>query len=171
MINFFQEVLEDEKVIMKPLQESNFDELYQAASDPLIWEQHPNKYRYQLPEFTKYFEGAIKSSGAYIVFDKNTNETIGSSRFYDYDENEKSVLIGYTFVIRSCWGKGYNQSMKSLMMVHAFKVCDKIYFHVGAQNRRSQIAMERLGGIKTREIEVAYYGEPPKINFEYVIYK
>ena len=38
-----QPILENEKVMLCPLQDMDFEDLYTAASDPKIWEQHPNK--------------------------------------------------------------------------------------------------------------------------------
>lgn len=40
-----QPILENDKAILYPLQEEDFEALYAVASDPLIWEQHPNKDR------------------------------------------------------------------------------------------------------------------------------
>lgn len=168
---FLQTNLDTEEVSLIPLKESDFESLYEAASDPLIWEQHPNKDRYKREVFEVYFKGAIESKGAYLIVDAMTNQVIGSSRYYDYKEEENSVLIGYTFITRAYWGKGYNRSIKALMLENAFKNVDKVYFHVGAQNIRSQIAMQRIGGIKVRDLEVAYFGEPIRTNIEYVIHK
>jgi RimJ/RimL family protein N-acetyltransferase len=169
--NYFQQTLENDVAILLPLFPEDFESLFDVASDPLIWEQHPNRNRYQRPDFETYFKGAIESKGAYRVIDKLTGELAGSSRFYDLNEETKSIKIGYTFITTKYWGKGMNQAMKSLMMDHAFRYVDKVIFHVGANNKRSQIAMERLGGIKIKEIEVAYFGEPSLINFEYCIEK
>lgn len=44
-------------------------------------------------------------------------------------------------------------------------------FHIGAQNIRSQMAIERLHAQKVGVEEVAYYGEAPKQNFVYQISK
>lgn len=166
-----QPVLENEIVQLVPLQESDFEILYQVASDPLIWEQHPNKDRYKREVFQNFFEGAIQSEGAFKIIDKASGETIGSSRFYDYDGANKSVLIGYTFYGRNYWGSLYNPSVKKLMLEYAFQFVNTVYFHIGAENIRSQKAIERLGAVKVREIEVAYHGEPVKLNFEYRIKK
>ena len=87
-----------------PLQESDFEELYAVASDPLVWEQHPNKLRYRREVFQNYFEGAMLSKGAFLIRDAQTNEVIGSSRFYDYNADDSSVLTGYTFIGRQFWG-------------------------------------------------------------------
>ena len=163
--------LKNELVSLYPLQESDFERLFAVAADPAIWEQHPNKNRYQRDVFQNFFTGAMESKGAFIICKSDTNEAIGSSRFYDYNEQEKSILIGYTFFAKNCWGKGYNMSVKKLMLEHAFRFVDKVIFHVGASNIRSQKAMEKLGAQKTAEIEVAYFGEPEKLNFVYAIAK
>ena len=166
-----QPTLENELVLLKPLQESDFEALYTIASDPLIWEQHPNKNRYERPVFQIFFEGAIASKGAFLIIDQKTQTAIGSTRFYDLDAAGKSVLIGYTFYGRAYWGSAYNPSVKKLMLDYAFQFSDNVYFHIGAENIRSQKAIERLGAKKTREINVAYHGEPEKLNFEYAITK
>lgn len=168
MINL-QPILENDLIRLQPLQQDDFERLYAVAADPLIWEQHPNKNRYQHDVFQTYFEGAMESKGALLLIDQQTGEPAGSSRFYDYNEAESSLLIGYTFVARKFWGKGYNPAMKSLMIDHAFQYVDRILFHIGANNTRSQIAIDRIGAVKQREISVAYHGEPEKLNFEYVL--
>lgn len=166
-----QPILKDDLVVLYPLQTTDFEELYKVASDPLVWEQHPNKDRYKREVFQNFFDGAMESKGAFKIVDTVNNETIGSTRFYDLDINNKSVLIGYTFYGRKYWGSSYNPKVKKLMMDYAFQFVDTIYFHIGANNIRSQKAIERLGATKVREIEVAYHGEPEKLNFEYCINK
>ncbi|WP_247655094.1 GNAT family N-acetyltransferase [Chitinophaga varians] len=172
MMNFsIQPRLENERAILYPLQQSDFEALYEVASDPLVWEQHPNKTRWQRPVFETYFDGAMKSGGAFRIVDKATGRTAGSSRFYDYDPQQNSILIGYTFYSREFWGSGLNPSVKHLMLSWIFQYVDKVIFHVGAVNTRSQIAMTRLGARKVKEEEVAYFGEPSRLNCIYEINK
>lgn len=171
--NLQPDFLQDDLIRLVPLQESDFDRLFKVASNPLVWEQHPNPNRYQLEDFTNYFKGAIESKGAFIVLDSKTNKTIGCSRYYDYNEPdnsaEASVLIGYTFIGTQFWGAGYNKSLKKLMLDYAFQFVNKVYFHIGAHNIRSQKAIEKIGALKVDEFEVEYYGEPSKLNFVYLI--
>ncbi len=169
--NYFQPVLQNDIVTAKPLQEPDLEKLYQAASDPLIWEQHPNKNRYQRSAFENYFKGAMESGGAFLVTDTKTQEVIGSSRYSDYDAATDTVSIGYTFFVRSHWGTGHNYALKELMLDHIFQFIKTVTFYIGAVNKRSQISIERFGAIKTGEKEIAYYGEPDKLNYIYTITK
>ncbi|MBK6267344.1 GNAT family N-acetyltransferase [Marivirga sp. S37H4] len=162
--------LKDSLISLHPLQLTDFEQLFKVASDPEVWEQHPNKNRYQREVFENFFKGAMESGGAFLVYDAMGN-AVGSSRFYDYNEEDKSVHIGYTFLAKSCWGKGYNQALKTLMLDYAFQFVEKVIFHVGSTNIRSQKAMTKLGAVKTGEIEVAYFGEAVKHNFVYEMTK
>ncbi len=166
-----QPIIENEIVILYPLQEQDFETLYQSASDPKIWEQHPNKARWQREVFKNFFEGAMKSKGAFKIVDKSSGKTIGSTRFYDYDEAENSILIGYTFFATKYWGKGMNHLVKTLMLDYIFQFVSKVIFHIGADNIRSQISIGRLGIPKTGEEEVTYFGEDSKLNCVYSLTK
>ncbi len=165
-----QPTLQNDLVLLQPLQADDFEALYAVASDKLIWEQHPNPNRYQREVFRTYFDGAMVSKGALLI--KNAEgEVIGCSRYYDYDTANNSVLIGYTFFGRAYWGTTYNRTVKLLMLAHIFQSVTTVKFHIGAKNIRSQRAIERLGAVKVATREVAYFGEPLQTNYEYEITK
>ena len=171
-MNFsIQPLLESEKVKLIPLWEEDFERLYEVAADPKIWEQHPNKNRFERDVFKNFFKGALESKGAFLILDKNSDEIAGSTRFYGYSETDKSIFIGYTFYGVKFWGKGLNSEAKKLMLNYIFQFVEKVIFHVGASNIRSQKAMEKLGAKKTDEMMVAYFGEPDRLNFQYEILK
>lgn len=164
-----QPSLSNELITLVPLKELDFESLFAVASDPLLWEQHPNKDRYQRAVFENFFKGAMESKGAFIIYETGTDKVIGSSRYYDLTNN--SITIGYTFIGREYWGKGYNASIKKLMFDYAFQFVEKIILHIGETNFRSQKAAEKIGATKVGELNVAYYGEPVKLNFVYEIKK
>ena len=161
--------LRNERVRLEPLHAQDFDALFRVAADPLIWEQHPNRDRFQRAVFLTFFEGALASGGAFCVFDDVTGELIGSSRFYDWDEARSVISIGYTFLARSRWGGGYNRALKTAMLDHAFRFVERVAFHVGVENYRSRKAMEKLGGVLLGQASVAYHGEAAKPNVVYEI--
>lgn len=163
--------LVNKEINLVPLLPEHFDLLYPVASDPLIWEQHPNPDRYKKEVFEVYFKGAIDSGGAFLIKNAQSGEVIGCTRFYDYNPEDKSIFIGYTFFSRSVWGKGINHAVKRLMLNYAFNFVDKVIFHVGANNIRSQKAMEKLGAVNLGFEEVAYYGEATRTNIVYAIFR
>ena len=135
-------------VELRPLQTADFDDLYAVGSDPLIWEQHPERDRHREDVFKGFFRGAMESGGAFAVIDRKTGRIIGSSRYYGLDEARSEIEIGWTFLARAYWGGVYNREMKELMLRHAFRFVDSVVFLVGPNNRRSQRAMEKIGGVR-----------------------
>ncbi|MDP9958035.1 RimJ/RimL family protein N-acetyltransferase [Epilithonimonas hungarica] len=166
-----QPILENESVKLIPLKENDLEKLFSVASDPLVWEQHPNKDRYKREVFETFFRGAMESGGAFRIIDKESNETAGSTRFYDYNPEDNSIFIGYTFYGTKFWGSKLNPQVKKLMLDYIFQFVDKVNFHVGKDNIRSQKAMEKLSAKKVDEVNVAYYGEPEKLNIVFEINK
>lgn len=166
-----QPVLENEYIALLPLEENDFEALYAVASDPLIWEQHPNKDRWKREVFERFFAGALESGGAFKIVDKTAQRVIGSTRFYDVNPENNSLLIGYTFYDRAYWGTGTNKTVKRLMLNYAFQFAETVFFHIGKENQRSRIAIERLGAQLVGEEDIAYYGEAPKLNCIYALTK
>ena len=140
-----QPVLIGELVELRPLREEDFPTLFAVASDPLIWEQHPQPDRYTEPVFRQFFRGGMESGGAFIVVDRKDGRVIGSSRFAEYDETKSEIEIGWTFLARSHWGGRHNREMKRLMLAHAFRFVRRVIFRVGPLNRRSQRALQNIG--------------------------
>ena len=143
-----QPTLSGDLLRLRPLRPEDWDDLYAAASDPLIWEQHPINDRYKEEVFKGFFRGALESGGALIAIDSKDGRVIGSSRFNGYDEEKSEIEIGWTFLARSHWGGVYNQEMKRLMLQHAFKFVGNVIFRIGPQNLRSQRAVEKIGGVR-----------------------
>jgi RimJ/RimL family protein N-acetyltransferase len=130
---------------LRPLRAGDFDALFEAASDPLIWEQHPEPDRHERGTFQRYFDGAIESRGAFAVVDRSSGRIIGSTRFCNLDPVESEVEIGWTFLERAYWGGAYNRDMKSLMLAHAFRFVTRVVFVVGEGNLRSRKALAKIG--------------------------
>ena len=151
-----QPVLEGERLLMRPLRPDDWEALYAAASDPLIWAVHPSHDRWQEPLFRAFFDDALAKGGALVVIDRATGAMVGSSRFQAYDPAVGgSVEIGWTFLARSHWGGGFNAEMKRLMLAHALRYVSRVDFRIGEDNWRSRKAMERIGGQLSDRTEMA----------------
>jgi RimJ/RimL family protein N-acetyltransferase len=144
-----------ELVELRPLRPEDWDALYAVASDPLIWQQHPASDRYKEDVFREFFREALESGGAFVTIDRKTQQIIGSSRYFGLDRENREIEIGWTFLARSHWGGRYNGEMKRLMLDHAFKFVDSVFFLVGPNNLRSRKALEKIGATFSGKHEVA----------------
>ncbi len=141
-----QPVLSGDLVHLRPLCETDWDDLYAVARDPLIWAEHPMHDRHQEAVFRGFFREAMDSGGALLIREATSGTVIGSSRYHGYDSSRRVVEIGWTFLARACWGGRYNAEVKRLMMDHAFQSVDSVIFLVGPENYRSRRAVEKVGG-------------------------
>ncbi len=169
-INWQPENLENELVEIVPLRESDYNKLYDVASDPLIWEQHPAKDRYKKEIFQLFFDGAVLGKTAFLIVEKKTGNIIGSTRYYDYMPDNSSIAIGYTFLAKDYWGGQFNKSTKKILLEYAFKFVDKVYFHIGTTNIRSQLAIKKIGAKKLGEMNFENNGQQLP-HYEYLIEK
>ena len=167
-MNFdLQPTLKGNLIELRPLTRDDFEELFATASDPLIWEQHPENDRYRREVFQKYFDGAIESKGALAIIERISGRIIGSSRYCNLDPAESEVEIGWTFLERAFWGGVYNRELKTLMLDHAFQFVDRVVFVVGEKNLRSQKALEKIGArfLRTKQVPTADSAGPAHLVF------
>ena len=163
--------LKGELIELRPLTPEDWDDLFAIASDPLIWEQHPESDRYKEDVFKVFFKDALESGGAFVVIDRKNKRIIGSTRFYGYEPEKSEIEIGWTFLARKYWGGRHNWEMKQLMLAHAFQFVDNVVFYVGENNMRSRRATEKIGAMKSGTVKKVYGNRPPSLNVRYVIKK
>jgi RimJ/RimL family protein N-acetyltransferase len=157
-----QPVLIGNTIKLRPLEAEDLDALYASASDPIIWELHPDSTRYKREIFEqRFFVGALASAGALVIEEKGTGRIIGSSRYYEWNPAVREISIGFTFIETQYWGMGANKELKALMLSHVYQWADTVWFHVGKTNMRSRRAVEKLGAIlsheKNRELDGKRY--------------
>ena len=135
--------LVNNNILLVQAEESHFEEMYQVAKDPLLWDQHNERERWRKDIFKKFFnKGLDNENGLLAIIDKKNNEIIGSTRYYPHKEK---LSIGYTFISRKHWGTSTNFQVKKLMLDYAYQFTDEIYFHIWSDNLRSQKAVQKLG--------------------------
>ena len=154
MISFdLQPHLVGDLLALRPLRPDDWDDLFLAGSDPLIWEGHPAHDRYKAEAFRAYFREALDSRGALVALDRKSGRVIGSSRYFWYGPDQSELEIGWTFLTRAYWGGEYNREMKRLMLDHAFQSVESVIFLIATTNRRSRRALEKIGGVLTDRLE------------------
>lgn len=145
----WQPTLQSSRIRLRPIHESDFEALYEIASDRLLWEQHPVKDRTDRAVFRSWFDDGL-TGGALVVIERSTGATIGTSRYEVLDQDRREVEIGWTFISRSHWGGGVNSEVKQLMIDHAFGWAQVITLKAHEDNLRSLRAIEKLGAQRVR---------------------
>jgi len=159
-----QPTLEGRHMTLRPLAAQDFHEMFAAASDPLMWAQHPDPSRGTREGFPKFFEGALQSKACLVAVDGARQSVIGWSRYSNYFPGER-LTIGFTFLARSHWGGAANAEMKRLMLRHAFTDVPEVLFTVAERNLRSRRAVEKLGA------QLAGAEDAPRWGQFHVIYR
>ena len=164
-----QPTLAGERLVLRPLVPEDFDALFAVAADREIWALHPAHDRWQEPVFRGFVDEALASGGAFVVVDRASGSIIGSSRYAQPDPDHPDELeIGWSFLARAYWGRGYNAEAKRLLIAHALAHYPRVIFQVGTDNVISRKAMENIGGILTGRTRVFERGGDM---VEHVIYE
>ena len=156
------------RITVRPLRPEDWSGLLSAASDPLVWEQHPIRDRYREDQFRIYFQDALNCGSAFTFEHRKSGNLIGSSRYHGYNETLSEIEIGWTFLSRSFWGGSYNKEVKQLMLGYAFNFIDTVVFWVGANNMRSRKAVQKIGGVQRQGDFSRRHDE---VEFPYVVYE
>ena len=145
-------ILEDDLVLLRPLQESDVDNLLEISIN------EPETWKYSLvgadgkENLINYIQSAIKAREEkkefpFIVFDKKSQKYAGSTRFYDIQLAYKTVQLGYTWYGSAFRGTGLNKHCKFLLLQFAFETLglERVEFRADNNNERSIAAMKSIG--------------------------
>lgn len=82
--------------------------------------------------------------------DLATSSVAGLTTYYEIDPVNRSMAIGSTWLGRRFWRTAVNTEAKLLLLRRAFDTlgCARVVWHVDIANERSQIAVERIGGVR-----------------------
>jgi N-acetyltransferase len=145
-------VLEDDLILLRPLQESDFEFLLPfALNEPDTW-----KYSHISAKggegMKDYIDTTIKARTEgkeypFIVYDKQSQSYAGSTRFYDIQVAYQTLQLGYTWYGEKFRGTGLNKHCKFLLLQLAFESLDaeRVEFRADARNERSIAAMKSIG--------------------------
>jgi RimJ/RimL family protein N-acetyltransferase len=153
MINFNQNIiLDNDLVLLRPLQPTDFEALlYYSETEPELW-----KYSLipanGIENLKKYLEVAFlqrnqKTSYTFVVVSKKENKIVGMTRFYDIQEKQKTLQLGYTWYGKDYQGTNINKNCKYLLLEFAFETwnMERVEFRADANNTRSIQAMKSIG--------------------------
>ena len=145
-----KEKLEVNFVVLEPLKEVHIEPLKKAVLDGESWKlwfaNVPN------PEnMSDYVKQAIHDAKngniAFAVRAKSSGNIVGSTRYYNVDEANRRVMIGYTWYSDSVKRSPINTECKLLLLNNLFENSNAIAveFRTHFFNQASRAAIERLG--------------------------
>ncbi len=142
-----------EKVKIVPMEKKHVQGLYEIAVEQDVWNHLPENVQ-TINDMQSFVEKALegkesKKEFPFVVLSHN-EQIIGSTRFLDISNTNKSLEIGWTWYSPSVWGTNTNTECKYLLLKHCFETMNliRIQFKTDEQNIRSQKAIEKLGAVK-----------------------
>lgn len=144
--------LQNPLVMLSPLSKESFERLLEfALQEPELW-TYSIESAAGAEGLHQYIMRAIDQAlmGLCIPFEiycKTSQQSVGSTRFYQIDWHNRSLMIGYTWIGRRFQGTGINLSCKYLMLEYAFEVLGirEVRIRVDTQNTRSNKAVMKVG--------------------------
>ncbi len=152
--NIMFDELEGEKVRIVPMEKNHIQGLTEIGIDKIIWSHLP-KAIYTYNEMKSFVEEALykKETGIefpIVVLRCDNDKIIGTTRFLDISNPNKSLEIGWTWYSPSVWGTHINTECKYLLLKYCFETLKliRVQFKTDERNVRSQKAIEKIGGKK-----------------------
>ena len=139
------------RVVLEPLSLEHLDGMINAVKDGELWKLWFTSI--PAPEKAEaYIKTALemrKNAGAmpFIVRERESNKIIGSTRYFNVDEGNQRLEIGYTWYSESYQRTAANSECKYLLLSHAFEKLEAIAveFRTHWHNQKSRAAIARLG--------------------------
>jgi RimJ/RimL family protein N-acetyltransferase len=149
-------ILQNQRVLLRPLQEEDFIQLAPfAEKEPEIWKYSTIDMSRGESSMHSYLDTAIANREAgteypFIVFDKRAGKYAGCTRFYDIQPLHRTVQLGYTWYGHKFQGSGLNRHCKFLLLQFAFEQLNmlRVEFRADNRNQRSIAAMKAIGCVE-----------------------
>ncbi|WP_339893074.1 GNAT family protein [uncultured Algibacter sp.] len=144
-------ILEDDYVKLMPLKIEHIEYVLNVSKEHNLWTYFLEKGN-GLKNLTNYIASTVhnrKHQKEYplVVFDKIKKQYAGTTRFYDYSSELKTIKLGHTWYGKDFRGTGLNKRCKYLLFQFAFETLEleRVGFGAHAENKVSIAAMKSVG--------------------------
>jgi len=145
--------LETRLIKLVPMNLQHLNDYCLAGNYPQLWQHMPvNRCQSHLVAQTWMQEAIDEMSQglqlAFITIDKNTDTVIGSTRLFRYNEKDKMIELGHTFITPEFQRSYVNSHAKYLMLKYAFEHLKlaRVEICTNENNEQSRNAIARIGG-------------------------
>ncbi|WP_347158489.1 GNAT family N-acetyltransferase [Pontibacter chitinilyticus] len=144
-------VLEDARVLLRPFNPADLEQLRAIAFDEDTWRYTVTCLTSEadLQQWAKEALAARRNASRYtfVIEDKATGQLAGSTSYGNISATDKRLEIGWTWLGKAYRGSGLNHHCKFLLLQYAFEVlhCARVELKTDVLNTRSRKAMLKLG--------------------------
>ena len=144
-------VLNGQTVRLISLEKEHFPELEALSKDKRIWEFYPfdvtNSEKFIAAFETALMEREKGNQFPFVIFHKQENKIIGSTRYIDIQPKHKKLEIGWTWLHPDYWATAVNLECKLLQLTHCFEELKtvRVQLKTDENNLRSRKAIEKIG--------------------------
>lgn len=143
-------VLENEKVLLRPMTRQDFPLLQSLTSDPDMWIYFTHDL--SIPdEFDQWAEPHfLEDRLQFVVIEKASGKIAGATAFGNYSARDQRVEIGWTWLGKGFQGTGINQSMKKLMLDYCFGELKlkRVEIKTDVLNMPARMALLKFGAVE-----------------------
>ena len=143
-------ILENEKVLLRPMVRQDFPALQALTTDPEMWTYFT--YDLSVPEeFERWAEPHFSRERLqFTVIDKSSGSVAGATAFGNFSPRDQRIEIGWTWLGKAFRGTGVNQAMKKAMLDYCFGelVLKRVEIKTDVLNMPARMALLKLGAVE-----------------------
>lgn len=148
-------ILETQKVLLRPVEEDDYDEFLQLAKqDAAMWQYFSLNLGDEV-QLTQWMEMgfADKKAGTrrpFTIIEKATGKIAGSSSMGNISYHDLRLEIGWSWLGKDFRSTGINRHAKFSMMNYAFEQLhfERVEFKTDVENARARKGLQNIGGIE-----------------------
>ena len=145
-------ILQNDRVLLRPLQEKDLDYLLKEATadqDLVQFSPYSIHSKDHLHQFIQdsLTERKMKGRYPFVIYDKLTMEYAGSTSIANVSNRDKRLEIGWTWIGKKYHKTGLNRNCKLLLLKFAFETLDfeRVELKADERNSASRSAIEKIG--------------------------
>jgi len=143
--------LENDNILLRPMQPSDVEEYYKVTALKPMWIYFVSDLSV-LSQLKDWVKTALEQKEQhtrlpFTVIEKSTDKVIGSSSFGNISYHDSRIEIGWTWLASEFHGKGVNHQVKQLMLYYGFETLNmqRIEFKTDVLNIAARKALKKIG--------------------------
>lgn len=140
-------------VILEPMRAEHASGLLEAGRSAEVWEFMPARAT-DAQGMERWMAKALAAQAGgreypFVVRKRSDGSLIGSTRYLDVQEEDRTTEIGWTWYAPFAWGTVVNPEAKYLLLRHAFEDWHaiRVALKTDIRNLHSQAAIKKLGAV------------------------